>query len=1709
MIASGSMSIDLLEEPTAELLGEIDEVIHRNLMLDAYALSQKVALPLSQWPHGAARRVAAHLCDSLGDSRRGHLLDWLNWRADRDHDRYYFLALFSRLAFKSPYELIPEVETRLSEKQGRMLATDECNLLSFLGWCYATLHDFDRAHSCLQRGMEIDAHSSWLHAQLSIVLEQQDRYEDSLQAALRAVELRPTYRPAVAQLAHIYMLLGRDQDAMDLLREVHQKTQNACFVLQLQGFYSERDWHEESVRCLDDAEALLPLINDSRKEWFAGRRSDFAYLAGDFDGFRQYAAKVKSGYHQKILERFERSDSCMPYRVKLEVPFIRQHNMTCAPATLASLSRYWGKEADHLAIADAICYDGTPWHKERGWAESQGFKTREFRVTREILFSLIDREIPFTLTTESITSAHLQACIGYDRRLDVILLRDPTHRHYGEMLLTGLFDEHPLGPRGMVMVPEGKEHLLDGLHFPDAAAFDALHELSVALERNDRLQADAALALMRAVAGDQPLLWDAQYRYYHAFGNLLGQSTALELLRQAFPSHHTFSLFQMTLLGRMHRPLEQRTLAETMVALPDHAAVFDSEYGEILLDDARDLPRAERMLLRAMRRQRSQGHVYESLARCREKQRCFEEVVRLRKVASCLSPSSEFYAQAYFESCRAVAKTEESLVYLQRRVEELGNKNAGPWLTLVQAYQSLGRQQDAKEVMEQALQRLPDDSALLCRSGSMMLRWGESHREAGMAMIRKARDRMPEYQWFQEMAFAHVFLGNRSSAIQYWENLIKVQPMSITGYRNLASLIADEHGVDAALTFLSDACAKQKSLIGLWVILAEWQGFQQDPQTKTTLDHILSLDPDYAWALRERSEVLSRQGDHEAALKDAREALEKAPYQPESHGVLAHALREVGREEEANEALRSALKVDVDYTWAASMLVFKAQGIEEQLRALDFIYEQMMAQVSRGDIVTEYQSLAYPLLEPEVLLKQLREFCALRPDLWQTWTARKLQCQSMDLAAEAMDCAITMTESFPLLPRAWSELADVHHGEGRYVEECVALQKALDLTPAWDAVARRLADAMERLQQYREAEQVLLGVIDVEPLASQNYLALAALWERSMRSKEALALMQKCVRQIPMARSAWERYATLAQKCSAEQQVLDELREYSAKYEHRAQWWLVAAETCSQLEEGDLAIEYCRRGLALQPKLEDLRDLLVCHLTYKQQFEEAKAVCLERIGHEPLGREREGRYCWVLLNSGKAVEAIERMEQLLLKEPDYSWLMSLLASCRSQRSQWTELKDLAQKWVRMDPRNELAYGYLGNAWLKLSDKTRAMRAFQQAVSIEPAYHFACRQLFDLQLEAKQFDDARQTLVHLQHYLPGAATVCDEMDVLIAEKQFAQAMNLIPQLLEQDDVIPGQLQWFQERMRSSGQQAMFEKWLQSYMAEAKPMHLVPVIVWIDFMVRRNQQAKCAKQLERLPLADEDRVAAWVGLIEATDQADQISLLEGWVNRHRSFFMEHAKLWNAVGYSYTNMLQYARALAWLKEWDTREDANDVTYNNVSLALDAISGVQSGDAPRRKLWQRHPNSRLLPAMLPKLALCALVDGRCDEANEHMSNVERTQLPETALMVACLVDSMLDCERDLERARKQYGEAIDRLTKFPTEVISRSCVTVAESYVLSRVPLFRGKITRLRKGWYASKAHPLGSGASRWARLAWVVAAILAYLIFYYVISGWAQDL
>src|SRR5262249_48043018 len=123
------------------------------------------------------------------------------------------------------------------------------------------------------------------------------------------------------------------------------------------------------------------------------------------------------------------------------------------PPALAILRRAWRPD-EPLPPDDAFRLDAPPEYLERRWAEQGGWIVREFSAHPPTVQALVDAGVPFALGIVEATFAQLQAVAGYDKRKGILLVRDPTERHLGEMMLEPLLERfRATGPRGLIMLP--------------------------------------------------------------------------------------------------------------------------------------------------------------------------------------------------------------------------------------------------------------------------------------------------------------------------------------------------------------------------------------------------------------------------------------------------------------------------------------------------------------------------------------------------------------------------------------------------------------------------------------------------------------------------------------------------------------------------------------------------------------------------------------------------------------------------------------------------------------------------------------------------------------------------------------------------------------------------------------------------------------------------------------------------------------------------------------------------------------------------------------------------------------------------------------------------------------------------------------------------------------------------------------------------------
>jgi tetratricopeptide (TPR) repeat protein len=1166
-------------EISAEDLRGVRDLYDRGLYLQAWKAAEMLG-PLRQWRGTSARVLAGRLAGNLGAQRLGRVLHFRTWRDDRSSLEALYSYAYALLDRRGPLDAWNAL------KPGGDFADApdalRSDLYALRAEIASLLRDFDTAEHWLARAEKLTADRAWTHVARARVLEHEDRYEEALDVVRKGLALRPWYRPAVQAMGHLLQLLDRDPEALAFLREASRQIESGAVVVQLAALEVELGHHAEARRTCERIEALHPLIEGDLRTWLSARRCDTAYACGDLAAAREHALRIDTPFYQRFAERLG-AGQIDGRRVLLPVGFVRQHHMTCAPATLSAISRYWDMAAEHLTVAEEICYDGTPAHSERRWAEQNGWTAREFTVTWESARALIDRGIPFTLTTVEPASAHLQALIGYDGRRSSYIVRDPYQRNYGEFLNPELLERYrATGPRGMMLVPRSKESALDGIELPEAPLYDFLYALQRALERHDRDEARKAHEILAEKAPGHRLTLHARRTLASYDADRVTQLACVEELLTLFPDDANLLLEKLGHLREMGRREERLELLRLQCAKDGSPPLFWQQYARELSHDARRHAEAIGFLRRAIRSMGRDAESYHSLAGILWNRRRLDEAMELYRFAACVEDRNERYAQSYFIAARHLRQTAAALLFLRNRFRRFGKKSGWPARTLFWAYEQLDRAREALQVLEEALQLRPDDGELLLFASDVYDRYGPPEKAA--AALQAAEGRSHRTAWLRAAAHQAGSRGELKKALELWRSVVEAEPLAMDAQSAAVQLCAETEGRAAAADQLGRAVGRFPHHAGLHQLWIEWLRDGDPEAYEGAIRRLIEINPDDAWARRELALRLT-------AARRLPEALEQADLacrlelSPGSQYIRSRVLGAMGSFAEAKESCREAIRLSVDMDAAIYDLVAACETIEERREALEFIRQELIRQVIFGDGLITFRQVARDTIEPEELRKLLMEALEARPDLWHAWSAAVRHLADMDRIPEALDRATQATDRFPLVPRLWVDLAHVHQLRGDLTGERSALEQAVRINPAWGTASRELAAAHERAGDFAAAKAVMEQAIQRAPLDSYNHGGLAQMLWKLGEKGAALDRLAHAVRLEPGYEWAWGRLSDWARELGRRDVPESLARDLTERRGGEARSWMVLAQTLEGPDRLDERLRALEKAIGLNPRL--------------------------------------------------------------------------------------------------------------------------------------------------------------------------------------------------------------------------------------------------------------------------------------------------------------------------------------------------------------------------------------------------------------------------------------------------------------------------------------------------------------------------------------------
>lgn len=1526
---------------------QIEDLYEQGLMLQAYKLVREVG-PLQNLSGTRERIIVGRLVTNLGTERLGHYLFRRAYRDDPGDPAARYYAARTVLDRRGPYftlEFLRGLGPAPWQTAGReeTWPSFESNMVGLEACQYAMLRDFSRADKLIARALELDPGCPWLYVELAHIREWEDRCGEAIAAVRRALELQPFYRPAVQALGHLLTLQGEDEEALAFLTEANGKLENMYVLYQLICLQQELGLHAEARAQLQQFMALAPLASRRFRNWHNIALANAHYYCGDFGAAAAYAEKVPKQEFFKTFAQRLRERSPGGHRVRLPVGFTRQHYKTCVPACLASLCRFWGKPVEHLEIAQAICYDGTPSHTERRWAMEHGFVAQEFKVTWEAAVQLLNRGIPFIFNTADATRGHAQIVMGYDLIRNTLLIRDPFLRSMQEFDALKTFEQFQAsGPRGLVLLPEDQRHLREDLAtdfpggLPEAALYDQLFELQSALDKHRRPAAEAASQQLATLAPEHRITYYAQRCLAFYDGNMPAALAATDALLRQFPEDSALQLTRYQCLRELAPRNERLAYLEQQSAKPAAHPVFQQRLAHELLEDSRQQERVKGLLRGLLRRVPFEAEAYVLMGHTFWIQRAWNSAMEHYRIAACLEDKEERYARSYFSASGAIRGSEEALDFLRERFALHGKASSLPARTLFGALESIDRTEEAFAVLHKALQLKPEDSELLLFAAGAQVRYG--HEEEYRTLLARAESLAHPIDWLYTAAQGATIRCEHATALAYWRRVLEASPLTLDAHRNLAELLTLTDSRAAAGQHLRAAAEAFPHHVALQQYYAEWLRGEDPKQAEPVLRQILQGDPLNAWAQRELALNLSHQNRHEEAELAGETALPMAPHLSTSYSTLALVYKQAGKLSAARAAAQLALERSIDDQWAMSMLMELCDTTVARREALTLVQEQLVKQVIYGDGLLEFRRQAMATLTPEEVETQLRAALAVRPDLWQAHSALTSQLLSMNKFDEALTLATQATARFGLVPKMWCDLAEVYAARHEVAAQREALRRALAINPNWSVPARLLAVTYEDEGQIPEATEIVRKACAREPLEGQNHGYLAHLLQKSGFMEAALQAVEHALKLNPHNANSWYVLGDLATQLAQPDLPARQARQLTQSRPGDAAIWILLARhlPSSQLDEAQFAV---LKALALEPRNVEAHDLYAAILAEKRQFEEAFKACQPEIFALQPSRVLQARAAWIRAQSGALEQAIDEMKAVLEVDQSNLWGWRLLADWYRQQKLFERYREAALKMTSLWPQNARNHDYLADALLCVNEEFAARQELQISLNLEPSGRYALDTLMDLQLRNHECDNIKNTLEQFRRYYPPEVVAQQELRVAVKNADHDTALQALGRL-GKAAVPSGPI--MREACQQLGQfpplRRQATELLETLLARvpksaAKPINAVFGLIQLHIGAKKFKQAEALIPL--LPVDSPVFAASVNDYLEALAVHNLGSSYAAFVKKYTGVLQSEINLWAAVGWGFARLERHQDVIKWLGNYEGRSGLNSAPLLNLSNA------------------------------------------------------------------------------------------------------------------------------------------------------------------------------
>lgn len=1328
----------------------------------------------SPWPSAQLELLRARTLSQLGNDRHCNALLWRLWR--KRPQLAGLAPLIASLYFRSRGPLIALRMLPLIENSAQPNDKDRADMRGEKAEILARFRDFSAAEECL--GDLERTGDDWQMLSAAEVKYIQDDYAGALVIINNVLARNPRYRSALLFKANILQLQHDLTQAIAILADFWPTTQSFWIGRLLCSLYIEDQQYAQAHECLSRLKTIPVYSSKDSDRSLRALHADLLCAEQRYEEALEYIEQ-KHFFGKSIVDAITRTADKRARKV-VNVPFVRQANMTCAPASISAVAAYWGVTIAQADVVDAICYGGTQSVDERRWVEENGWYAQEFQLTYSAAKSLIDMDVPILLATVEPGSAHLQVLVGYDDAMGTYLLRDPYYRRLQEMLIESSHEYYAAsGPRAMVMVPMSYREKIIVLDLPASALYDCLYQLNRALNANQREQAVTQLALAQSLNPEHRMTINCERALAFYDGDDSRILAATEKLLTLYPSDVNLQLSKVSSLNALGSSKQMLDYLESIAAQPTSHFLVKSRLADYLRHDHRQQTRVATLYKKLLNASPTNTENLYAYAGVLWDKSNYLDSYQLYRFATCLEDKNEQYAESFFKAARYHKHTEKGLDFLRDRFKRFGNKSSGPAVSLFHALDSLERTHEGLVVLDEAIEKRPDDGWLITFTARKLL--FQQQAERAMALAERAKPLVSEVR-YNELA-AEIFEYNLqpNNAIQCFEKILQLEPLNNKANQNMMRLFIEANDRSKADHFIAQQLARFPDNAMLLELSIEWIANGDYHAQAEAYRQFIHHHPTNAWGYRGLAEALCNLDKYDEALVAADEAIAVASNSSASHYYRGKILLAKQQYDAARGSFRKAIELSCDYTYAYDPLLQCGFNHAAQQEDLRFIYEQLMAQVSYGDGLLAYQRVAGTLLATEDILQFLQHALDVRPDLWQAWVALTLAYRTAGENEKALHTIEQAATRFPLLPRIFQELAESHRLLNQQDKAELYYRHTLALSPGWTMPANNLCDLLEQQGRYDEAIATQRAVIARNPLASSPYGYLADLLIREGKLDEATQALERALEVDPHYFWAWRTLYQIQDTEDGKLNISNKLALVRKKFANDENLLLThinmlgddteaAAILEKFLEKNPYQIDACIEYVKRQTNLGHVEHAL--QFTSEHYWNNNRPIAILAAEAKIYAERRE------------LAAAVKRMENVVQINTNFYEGWRCLARWYSETQAPANAQTAIDHCIRLYPNDASVLCYAAECLQAIKgDQERISHLLQRAFELNPVNQYNGLTYIDYIFERGEIERATEALALLERHRSDIYTHYRGFQIYLARQEFPAALDVFRSMLQ--------------------------------------------------------------------------------------------------------------------------------------------------------------------------------------------------------------------------------------------------------------------------------------------------------------------------------------